>query len=469
AFSVVITVFCTPLSGFIASALTGDSVVEGMVRDYTVVTLAGTLPKILVYIPFWFLRLDGRNKAVTVMMTIMGAGNVVLDLLFLFVLNMGVFGAALASVIATALACVYGFMRLHSKGGTFRLEFSKPDREILQRISVAGSPAASNNFLQSVRLLLINGLLLSSGGNILVAEFTVINAIYAFAESVTVGVPQAGAAMLGVYHGERDGDSIKILMEKQWKYGVVLAAVFGVLIVVGADFLSFAYALNVPLRPAMICLGLSLFPGLLCGILQTYYGVAEQIKLSHMIIVCRVLIFAVPTLALCLRLGITPWVFLIATEVLTLITWWVVTRLAYKGVGKSRYLFIGDSDVEDVRALNFSVSGDTEDICNASEKISEYCAENGVDMKQTMKISLVVEEMMTLIASLSGTDDIHFDVRVFHMQDVTGLRIRYGGKLFDPLTFENEDLEFQIMMLRGISEVLEYSNVFGMNNLMILL
>jgi len=59
----------------------------------------GAAPKILIYIPFWFLRLDGKHKTVTVMMTIMGVGNVLLDLLFLFGMDMGVFGAALASVI----------------------------------------------------------------------------------------------------------------------------------------------------------------------------------------------------------------------------------------------------------------------------------------------------------------------------------------------------------------------------------
>ena len=101
------------LSREIAQGLCQDPEVAGMVRDYTAVTLVGALPKIMIYIPFWFLRLDGKNKTVTVMMAVMGISNILLDLLFLLVLDMGVYGAAVASVISTGLACVLGFIRPH--------------------------------------------------------------------------------------------------------------------------------------------------------------------------------------------------------------------------------------------------------------------------------------------------------------------------------------------------------------------
>ena len=76
------------------------------------VTLIGSATKILIYIPFWFLRLDGRNRTVTAMLAVMGGLNILLDVVFLIGMNMGVFGAALASVIATALACILGFRHI---------------------------------------------------------------------------------------------------------------------------------------------------------------------------------------------------------------------------------------------------------------------------------------------------------------------------------------------------------------------
>ena len=49
--------------------------------------------------------------------------NVLLDMVFLFWFQMGVFGAALASVIATAAACILGFARLHGTGSFFGVLF----------------------------------------------------------------------------------------------------------------------------------------------------------------------------------------------------------------------------------------------------------------------------------------------------------------------------------------------------------
>lgn len=43
---------------------------------------------------------------------------------------------------------------------------------------------------------------MAGGGTERVAVFTVVNGIAAFSEAVTVGVPQAASAILGVCYGE---------------------------------------------------------------------------------------------------------------------------------------------------------------------------------------------------------------------------------------------------------------------------
>ena len=93
------------------------------------------------------------------------------------------------------------------------MEFALPQKTHLKNIAVTGSPAALNNFFQTIRLMAVNGLLLQAGGSNLVAVFAVINGISAFTEAVTVGVGQAGSAMLGVYYGEKDNQSTRILVK----------------------------------------------------------------------------------------------------------------------------------------------------------------------------------------------------------------------------------------------------------------
>lgn len=135
--SAVITLCGIPAAGCISAFLCKDPAVFPMVHDYTWMTLAGAFPGIMLYVPFWFLRLDGKNQAVTVMMAIMAVGNVILDIVFLYALNLGVLGAALAIVAATLAACVFGFVRLHGKDSSFSAGPAVPGREEARRIAAA--------------------------------------------------------------------------------------------------------------------------------------------------------------------------------------------------------------------------------------------------------------------------------------------------------------------------------------------
>ena len=276
------------LSDMIAGLLCSDGEIVGMVRDYTKVTLTGALPKIVIYIPFWFLRLDGKHKTVTAMMTVMGFGNVLLDLLFLFGMDMGVFGAALASVISMAIACAAGMVRLHTGKTSFRFRPVLPNWEDFRRIATTGSPAALNNLMQTVRLLCVNGILMSHGGSEEVALFTVVNGVSAFAEAVTVGVPQAASAILGVYQGEHDNRSLRILLRLESISGMIYCAFFGVIISAGAGLIAAAYGLKAPVYFPMVCLALSLFPALCNNILSGFYNVSGRATFANTIILCRV-------------------------------------------------------------------------------------------------------------------------------------------------------------------------------------
>ena len=48
---------CAPISALLCP----DETVRPLVMEYNLVTLIGALPKILIYVPFWFLRMDGDN------------------------------------------------------------------------------------------------------------------------------------------------------------------------------------------------------------------------------------------------------------------------------------------------------------------------------------------------------------------------------------------------------------------------
>lgn len=451
-----------PLSFFLCS----DENVMPLVAEYAGVTIAGALPKILIYIPFWFLRLDGRNGQVTLMMLIMGGGNIALDVLFLYVSEMGVFGAALASVLSTAAACVLGFVRLCDKKSGFPFGFCvKTDGVKLADIAKAGSPSAVNNLFQTLRVSVINALLLRYCGSGTVAAFTAVNCISAFGESVTGGVPQAASAMLGIYNGEHDNESTRMLMVRQLKSGIPYSLLFSAIIILGADLISMAYGLDISLRFAFVCMSLGMIPALISCVLSSYYNVSGRTLWANTIIFLRVFAASCLSLFVLLYFGQSPWLFLFFGEILTLILWFIATGILHKK--RSRFLLLDNSLERSGNVINFSVSGNAENICDASGKITDFCEKNGLSPKQTMRISLAMEEIMTLIADKSE-GSVQFDLRIYSLQGIIGIRIRYGGNGFNPLSYADDDEEYMgVRLIESMCEQTLYQRTFGTNTVQI--
>lgn len=463
--------FLRPLTGF----LCGDGQAAALAADYIGVTLAGALPKILIYIPFWFLRLDGRNGQVTVMMVVMGVGNVALDLLFLYGFDMGVFGAGLASVLATAAACLLGFFWLCDKKSSFSFGLRAFCKEASCGYIVrAGSPSAMNNLFQTLRVMAVNTMLLQSGGSEMVAAFTAVNCISAFAESVTGGVPQAASSMLGIYSGEHDNGSVRLLLLREVKSGVKYCLIFATVIIAGSGPLARMYGLAVPLRFAFFCLSLGMLPGLLNSILSGYYNVSGHVIWANAIILLRVFLMTGLSLWLLLYFGKSPWWFLVCSELMTAAVWLIaVTAYHHLKPECSRFLLMDDSLEKTGRVINFSLGGNTEDICDASSRITAFCEKNGMLPGQVMRISLAMEELMTLIASVNEEGKVEFDLRVFSLQDMTGIRIRYGGNEFNPLgdagEGEPDDMYLGIRMIKEMVTETMYQRTFGTNTLRIVI
>lgn len=454
----------------LAAFLCPDERVAVLVAEYTAVTVSGALPKILIYIPFWFLRLDGRNGQVTLMMFVMGAGNVALDVLFLYVLDMGVFGAGLASVLSTALACVLGFLRLCDKKSNFRFGVCVFGKDVsFAEIVRAGSPSAANNLFQTLRVSVVNGLLLAWYGSEMVAVFTAVNCIAAFEESVTGGVPQAASAMLGIYSGEHDNESAGLLIRRQLKSGIPCALLFSAVIIPAGGLVSGAYGLDTPLFFPFLCMSLGIIPALINCVLAGYYNVSGRALWANGIIFLRVFAMSCAGLFLLLCFGKNPWWFLFFGEILTLAVWFVLSGIVHRrNPSLSRFLLMDNTLAEKGNVINFSVDSRIENICDASSRISGFCEKNGMLPGQTMRISLAMEEIMTLV-SAENASDVEFDLRVYCLLGAIGIRIRYSGREFNPLVCKNDenDTYMGIRLIESMVEQTMYQRTFGMNTVQI--
>ena len=450
------------------------------VMQYVVITLIGALPKIVIYIPFWYLRLDGKNASVTVMMTIMTIVNIILDVFFVDSLDMGVFGAGLASVIATTLSCGYGMIRLFSKGSPYRwrLRWTKSKKD-WRTILNAGFPSAFNNLCSTVRLLIINSMLMAHGGAELVAVFTAVNGMAGFGECVTLGAPAAGSAMLGVFSGEKDNGSCRLLLKEEWKIGCITGVVFLALCAGLSGSIQRMYGLSEPILGPLMWMAASIFPALLLNILITYYNMADKDLWANGLIFLRQIAMIYLGLVLSLAVHRSVFSFLLFAEAATLLVWLAATTLHYRrNPQDSRFLMNNLEDERNGRLLNFSVSAEVDEIVSASERISEFCAANGMSIKQTMRLQISMEEVMTLIRQVNEAGDMRelkFDLRAYSVNGIRGIRIRYNGIPFNPFYFSQETLNVEedmfmgVRMIKKMVEIINYQRAFGVNTLQIIL
>ena len=463
----------------IASGLCGDDPsLISLVCEYTQIYLLAVPAIMLTFPPFWFLPLEGKNASVSVMMLIMGIGNILLDILFLYVLRMGVRGAALASVLSAGAASVFGMCSLHTGRHTFSLRLVRPRLKELLNMAGAGSPEAVSNLFQALRVFVVNSILLRLSGNMMLAQFmiarfTVVSAMASLTEGITLGVPQSGTAILGVYSGERDNPSILILLRQQLRIGLIGCVLLALLLFFGSSAIGGMYQVNGMELP-LAMLAVSLFPTLLINILTGFYRVSGREMLSNILIISRTFVFCVVSLLVLYAIGATPWLFLVTETLLTLLLWAGLTffiRRKERNKPLSRWLLMDRSLEDGGNSINFSSTSEMNAICEASERIGAFCADNQMAPKQTMRVSLALEEMMTLITQFNPDTALSFDVRVFSVQGVIGIRIRYGGIDFNPLSPEYEDDErfMGIQMVRNLAVETIYQCTFGVNSLLILI
>ena len=472
----------------LAGILSGNGDLYESVKTYSRIIFIGALPKMFLYIPLFYLRLDGKNSRATMITLIMTAVNVILNLFFIYTLEMGIGGAALANVSAAFIACVAGALAL-TKTENFRFVFQFEPASLFLKIVKNGSPAALNNLASALKMLFLNSVMLSAGGSVLVSVFAVLNNVNEIALSIVDGVPQTAAPIIGVYSAERNNDGIRILIKRAFERGIIMAAVFGAVVTVTAKPIGLLFGVSYDMNLPMLCLSAGILLACVNTILVVYYTASGKIAIANVMTVSRVFVFPALAVTAVIKTGGFIWLFLPMAEFLTLLLFAMLlimrhilihSGLFFKKKSDSKknispILLLDDSEKQSGGVLDFSVTSNYDDICNASEQISEFCESNMLSLEDTMKISLAIEEMLSLMAQkcYDGAENKHFDLRAFVSEGNTGIRIRCLGKRYNPLYLvedaEAEEENLGIRIILGIAKSVEYQYVLGTNSLLIII
>lgn len=162
--------------------------------------------------------ITAQGFAKTAMLTtLIGAViNILLDPLFIFVFDMGVSGAALATIISQGVSCAWVVAFLSGKQTILRLRPKNiiPDMKLLLPCLALGLAPFVMQASESVIAVCFNSSLLDYGGDIAVGAMTILTSVMQFAMLPLQGLAQGAQPITSYNFGARRVDRVK----KSYKY-----------------------------------------------------------------------------------------------------------------------------------------------------------------------------------------------------------------------------------------------------------
>lgn len=215
-FGLIITVFGTLFLDPILKLFGASADVLPYARDYMSVIFLGAVFFSFSVVGNNIVRSEG-NALVAMVSMMIGAGlNIILDPIFIFVLDMGIRGAAIATILAQFTSFVYLLVYMYSGKSIFAMKphHLKPHLPYMSEILQLGFPAFSRQVGGSILAIFLNHSIVQYGGDLALSAYGAINRIIAFLFMPMFGVLQGFQPIAGFNYGarrfERVRESIKI-------------------------------------------------------------------------------------------------------------------------------------------------------------------------------------------------------------------------------------------------------------------
>lgn len=156
-----------------------------------------------------FCRNDGNPGLVAVTNIVITTLNIFLDWLFVFPMEMGVAGAAIATGISQVVGLLVILTHFIFKRGELRIHKYKPQGKLYRKIVLRGLPEAIAQFSTPVTTFCMNQVLMMTYGNIGINAFSIISYLSSFTMSVFFGASEGMQPLFGQSYGAKQDDDLK--------------------------------------------------------------------------------------------------------------------------------------------------------------------------------------------------------------------------------------------------------------------
>jgi putative MATE family efflux protein len=177
-------------------------------KSYINIILLGTIFNVLAFALNSTIRGDGNPRLAATIMVVGCATNIVLDAVLIFGFNMGIKGAAIATVISQFITATWGI--LYYAKGKSNLKINKNnfklDKNIVKMIISIGIAPFSMQIAASCVQIISNNALKTYGGDLAIAAMATINSIITLVGMPIIGLSQGAQPIIGYNYGSKNFD-----------------------------------------------------------------------------------------------------------------------------------------------------------------------------------------------------------------------------------------------------------------------
>jgi putative MATE family efflux protein len=205
--SILGLLFLTPLLKLFGAS----NAVLPYASDYLRIILLGTVLSGISFGMNNFIRAEGNPRIAMFTMIIGAISNVILDYYFIFILSLGIKGAALATVISQGISAAWVLYYFFGGKSFLKIRWKNLKLQLLvmRQIFTVGFPPFAMQLVNSVQQLILLKSLGIYGGDLAIAAMGIIFSISTILVMPVIGISQGAQPIIGYNYGARQYKRVK--------------------------------------------------------------------------------------------------------------------------------------------------------------------------------------------------------------------------------------------------------------------
>lgn len=452
----LLAVVCCLFSEQMARFLTDEERLLPLVIDYLPFTLAACVVWLLCDSFGRFVEISGRPKLVTNYVVLNTALNFALDLLLVVTLEMGMRGAAIASLVAPVMAMIVFIPYLSKSPRPFAFDIAGDYASLMNKCFRRGIPTAIAALIMVVIYMALNFIVLRTQGADGMYTLSICLQTLTFALILSFAASSAVKYIGGIMYGEKDWEGLNLTMMSIVKIVQTACIVIMALLFFFPDVMAIIYGADEHLRQVseqpVRLFSQSMVPISMLMLISSIYMMTGRTRLSSLIEFGPLLIM-LPIVGIIAN--VMPdylWYSIpLGLWILLLITIGGIFLLSHKRENL-HWLFLTPTNVQQ-GTYTISIPFDESDVQGKMSLLQDYILSQNTDKSILPNVQHCVEEQiyheldMGKATGRTGS----FDISVQHQPERLTIIIKDVGKAYNPqITYQtksNEDIDESMLYM----------------------